>query len=325
MESAHAILAGRDPADEISFAMAFNKLWSVHLNDQNGLKYDQDKSFGAVDLRGAYNQVRVLELAHYAQTGRFGSARAEVNRGRTLIPDERLDWLSAHYSPKKTTPTSVDFLDVPGITPGSADKASAGLIADLRTQLEDGADFDELARQFSDDKSSAARGGDLGWAEPGNFVPAFESVMNALRIDEMLLARRQGQVARYLWCLLELHRAALDGLEVGRVLDGASQLDAGRGDGLGRPPVAHQVVDADDRRAGLFRERHRVADRLGRARRLTSARDRSPVPNAPLRRDGGRRTARARDRRRGPGSRRACRARRCRRPRCAGRARTRTT
>src|SRR5262249_18765454 len=41
------------------------KLWSVHLNDQNGLKYDQDKSFGSVDLRRAFNTVWVLERAGY--------------------------------------------------------------------------------------------------------------------------------------------------------------------------------------------------------------------------------------------------------------------
>ncbi|GJM45477.1 MAG: ribosome-binding ATPase YchF [Gemmatimonadota bacterium] len=68
-----------------------------------------------------------------AETGRFGSGRAEVNRGRTLVPDDRLAWLASHYHPKKTSPASVDFLDVPGITPGSSEKGSAGLIADLRT------------------------------------------------------------------------------------------------------------------------------------------------------------------------------------------------
>jgi len=47
------------------------KLWSVHLNDQNGLKFDQDKTFGSANLRGAYNQVRVLELGGYPETGRF--------------------------------------------------------------------------------------------------------------------------------------------------------------------------------------------------------------------------------------------------------------
>ena len=58
IESAHAILAGLDPADEIDFAMAFNKLWSLHLNDQNGLKYDQDRPFGNTNLRSAFDQIR---------------------------------------------------------------------------------------------------------------------------------------------------------------------------------------------------------------------------------------------------------------------------
>ncbi len=72
MESAHAILAGLDPSDEIAFALAFNKLWSVHLNDQNGLKFDQDRSFGSVDLRRAFNQVRILDENRYWEKGIIG-------------------------------------------------------------------------------------------------------------------------------------------------------------------------------------------------------------------------------------------------------------
>nr|WP_240963706.1 TIM barrel protein [Luteolibacter luteus] len=71
IESAHALLAGLDPADEMAFALAHGKLGSVHLNDQNGLKYDQDKNFGAANLRAAFNQVRVLEEAGYGSKGEF--------------------------------------------------------------------------------------------------------------------------------------------------------------------------------------------------------------------------------------------------------------
>jgi len=71
IESAHAILAGLDPADEIDFAMAFGKLWSLHLNDQNGLKFDQDKPFGSSNLRVAFNQVRALERNHYGTSGEY--------------------------------------------------------------------------------------------------------------------------------------------------------------------------------------------------------------------------------------------------------------
>jgi xylose isomerase len=69
IETAHSLLAGLDPSDDMAFALSFNKLWSVHLNDQNGLKYDQDKVFGAANLRVAFNQVRVLDEAGFAKTG----------------------------------------------------------------------------------------------------------------------------------------------------------------------------------------------------------------------------------------------------------------
>jgi len=71
IESAHTILAGLDPSDEMGFALAHNKLWTVHLNDQNGLKFDQDKTFGAVDLRRAFNQVRILDRHNYGQNGEW--------------------------------------------------------------------------------------------------------------------------------------------------------------------------------------------------------------------------------------------------------------
>src|SRR5437899_5329873 len=69
IESAHSILAGLDPSDDMAFALWHKKLWGVHLNDQNGLKYDQDKSFGSVDLRRAFNQVDVLARNDYGKKG----------------------------------------------------------------------------------------------------------------------------------------------------------------------------------------------------------------------------------------------------------------
>ncbi|MCX6896107.1 MAG: TIM barrel protein [Verrucomicrobia bacterium] len=71
IESAHSILAGLDTADDIDFAMSFGKLWSLHLNDQNGLKFDQDKPFGSANLRVAFNQVRALERNGYGKNGEY--------------------------------------------------------------------------------------------------------------------------------------------------------------------------------------------------------------------------------------------------------------
>jgi len=71
IESAHCILAGLDPSDEMAYALWHKKLWGVHLNDQDGLKFDEDKAFGSVNLRRAFNQVWVLEKAGYGKNGEF--------------------------------------------------------------------------------------------------------------------------------------------------------------------------------------------------------------------------------------------------------------
>ena len=71
IETAHALLAGLDPSDEMAFALYHDKLWSVHLNDQNGLKFDEDKTFGAANLRQAFNQVRVLDDNGYGENGEY--------------------------------------------------------------------------------------------------------------------------------------------------------------------------------------------------------------------------------------------------------------
>lgn len=71
IESAHALLAGLDPAIEMAYAMYHDKLWSVHLNDQNGLKFDEDRSFGAINLKRAFDQVFVLFENDYGSKGEF--------------------------------------------------------------------------------------------------------------------------------------------------------------------------------------------------------------------------------------------------------------
>jgi len=65
-------------------------------------------------------------------------------------------------------------------------------LAGFRTRILAGqAEFSALAREFSQD-GSASQGGELGWAAPGQFVPEFEEVMNALApgdISEPLTSR----------------------------------------------------------------------------------------------------------------------------------------
>lgn len=54
----------------------------------------------------------------------------------------------------------------------------------IKERLDNGADFAEMARLYSNDFSSA-KGGDLGWLYPGDTVPEFEKAMDALQVNEV--------------------------------------------------------------------------------------------------------------------------------------------
>ncbi len=53
-------------------------------------------------------------------------------------------------------------------------------------QLEEGADFAALARQYSDDQGSTANGGDLGWFARGRMVEAFEEAAFNADVGEIV-------------------------------------------------------------------------------------------------------------------------------------------
>lgn len=76
--------------------------------------------------------------------------------------------------------------------PDLSEAAAIAKLADFKKRVMTGAaDFAELARANSVD-GSAAKGGDLGWSNPGQYVPEFEAAMNQLapgQISEPLRSR----------------------------------------------------------------------------------------------------------------------------------------
>ncbi|MEN9627525.1 MAG: chaperone/peptidyl-prolyl cis-trans isomerase SurA [Pseudomonadota bacterium] len=88
-------------------------------------------------------------------------------------------------------------------------EAARRRLAEMLRQIESGSrSFEDLARQFSDD-GTAANGGDLGWAGPGQYVPEFEEALNNLPIGGI----SQPVVSRFgvhLIQLLERREVALE-------------------------------------------------------------------------------------------------------------------
>ena len=66
-----------------------------------------------------------------------------------------------------------------------SDEQARKTLLELKEKIENGKNFAELASEYSEDPGSKIKGGDLGWAGPGDFVPAFENVMKSLSVDEI--------------------------------------------------------------------------------------------------------------------------------------------
>jgi peptidyl-prolyl cis-trans isomerase SurA len=74
------------------------------------------------------------------------------------------------------------------------------LIRDLHRQLEEGADFAEVAEEHSEDPGSALNGGDLGWTSGDEFVPEFREALAATPAGELSEPFR----TQYGWHVLEV-------------------------------------------------------------------------------------------------------------------------
>jgi len=74
-------------------------------------------------------------------------------------------------------------------------------LASIRDRiLNKGENFSAVASVVSEDPGSAAEGGDLGWSNPGTFVPEFEKVLAQLQPDEISQPFR----TQYGWHIIQL-------------------------------------------------------------------------------------------------------------------------
>ncbi len=99
-------------------------------------------------------------------------ARFEEQKARFITPESRL---ASHIQ------IAVNADDDEAAIETARQKAVS-----IVEQIQDGADFGELAGTHSDDAGSANQGGDLGWIEPGFMVQAFEDALYGLTLAKPL-------------------------------------------------------------------------------------------------------------------------------------------
>ncbi len=94
-------------------------------------------------------------------------------------------------------------------------------LTELRYRVLNGEDFAELASASSDDLGSAAKGGDLGWVNPGEMVAEFEEVMDGLSEGEVSTPFK----SRFGWHIISVEqRREHDNTEQARRTEAARQI-----------------------------------------------------------------------------------------------------
>ena len=83
-----------------------------------------------------------------AETGTY-AAKKGWNVGSVKVPDERLGALAEVFTPKRVTPTSIDYVDIAGVSKG--DIALEGLEAGIIAELREVDALAHIARVFEDD------------------------------------------------------------------------------------------------------------------------------------------------------------------------------
>jgi len=89
--------------------------------------------------------------------------------------------MPAHQGPVQVTQTHARHILIKTSAVMSDDQARQRLQQIRQRVVNGGASFADMARQYSQD-ANAPQGGDLGWVNPGEMVPAFEQAMNALPV-----------------------------------------------------------------------------------------------------------------------------------------------
>ncbi len=123
-----------------------------------------------------------VRLAYLRLTGAAISENIQVEE----------DELLAHYEKRKESLLTQEQRRASHILiqlPRGADEETVSRAKaeaeDLLTQIRDGGDFAELARQHSDDPGSAAQGGDLGFFARGVMVPEFDETVFSMEIGQV--------------------------------------------------------------------------------------------------------------------------------------------
>lgn len=185
----HILIATPETASPEDIAKTKAKAELVYQSIKNGSKFEDlaiEESSGRNALQGGdLGERKANELPQL-----FVDAVKNLNPGETSEPVRSasgfhlLQLISSSNDQVLVKQTHARHILIRTSSEISDEQARKTLLK-IKQQIESGDSFAELASEFSEDPGSKIKGGDLGWAGPGDFVAAFENVADSLSIGQL--------------------------------------------------------------------------------------------------------------------------------------------
>jgi peptidyl-prolyl cis-trans isomerase SurA len=185
----HILIATPESAKPEDIEQAKLKAESIYKEIQNGAKFEDlaiKESSGRNALQGGdLGERKANELPEL-----FVDAVENLSPGETSKPVRSasgfhlLQLVSSSNDQLLVKQTHARHILIRTSSEVSDEQARQTLL-DLKQQIESGKNFTELASEYSEDPGSKIKGGDLGWAGPGDYVAAFENVADSLTIGQI--------------------------------------------------------------------------------------------------------------------------------------------
>lgn len=174
-------------------------------SQKNGIKIEEkeiDESYEAQKQKGQFNTDAELEEALKQSNKSIASYRAEIKQGlaidrfvqkkftdNTVVSDSEAKKYYNDYPAYFQVPAQVRVSHIMIIVPSNADQsekeAARAKIEQAMRRLKTGDNFENLAREVSEDATSKDNGGDLGYFYKGQAPQSFEDAAFALDKDKI--------------------------------------------------------------------------------------------------------------------------------------------
>jgi len=136
------------------------------------------------EKRGLDKKADIVQRLKLMRDNTLANAELERIQEATKLSDAELQKAyedrKASYQQARARHILIAFKDSPAAQAGKTElteEQAKAKAEELRAKIVGGAKFEELATAESDDRSSASRGGELGWFTKGQMVPEFDQAV----------------------------------------------------------------------------------------------------------------------------------------------------